>query len=46
MKGKYYELEKKRVLITGGGTGMGASTVEQFDEQCSEVDLTVINVAE
>ena len=30
MKVKYYDLENKRVFITGGGSGIGASIVEHF----------------
>ena len=37
MKVKYYDLENKRVFITGGGSGIGASIVEHFCEQGSEV---------
>ena len=37
MKVKYFDLEKKRVFITGGGSGIGASIVEHFCEQGSEV---------
>ena len=35
MKVKYYDLENKRVFITGGGSGIGASIVEHFCEQGS-----------
>ena len=37
MKVKYFDLENKRVFITGGGAGIGASIVEHFCEQKSEV---------
>ena len=37
MKVKYYDLENKIVFITGGGSGIGASIVEHFCEQGSEV---------
>ena len=37
MKVKYYDLENKRVFITGGGSGIGASIVEHFCEQKAEV---------
>ncbi len=45
MKVKYYDLEK-RVFITGGGSGIGASIVEHFCEQGSEVYFIDINVSE
>ena len=37
MKVKYYDLENKKVFITGGGSGIGASIVQHFCEQGSEV---------
>ena len=37
MKVKYYDLQNKKVFITGGGSGIGASIVEHFCEQGSEV---------
>ena len=43
MKVKYYDLESKRVFITGGGSGIGASIVEHFCEQGSEVYFIYIN---
>ncbi len=43
MKAKYFDLEKKRVFITGGGSGIGASIVEHFCEQNSEVYFIDIN---
>jgi NAD(P)-dependent dehydrogenase (short-subunit alcohol dehydrogenase family) len=43
MKVKYFDLEKKRVFITGGGSGIGASRVEHFCEQNSEVYFIDIN---
>ena len=46
MKVKYYDLEKKRVFITGGGSGIGASIVEHFCEQGSEVYFVDINLKE
>ena len=46
MKVKYYDLENKRVFITGGGSGIGASIVEHFCEQGSEVYFIDINVSE
>ncbi len=33
MKVKYADLKNKRVFITGGGSGIGASIVEHFCEQ-------------
>ena len=44
MKVKYFDLENKRVFITGGGSGIGASIVEHFCEQGSEVYFVDINV--
>ena len=46
MKVKYYDLENKRVFITGGGSGIGASIVEHFCEQGSEVYFIDIKVSE
>ena len=46
MKVKYFDLEKKRVFITGGGSGIGASIVEHFCQQGSEVYFVDINVEE
>ena len=46
MKAKYYDLKNKRVFITGGGSGIGASIVEHFCEQDSEVYFVDINVEE
>ena len=43
MKVKYFDLENKRVFITGGGSGIGASIVEHFCEQGSEVYFIDIN---
>jgi len=43
MKAKYFDLENKRVFITGGGSGIGASIVEHFCEQNSEVYFIDIN---
>ena len=37
MKVKYLDLKNKRVFISGGGSGIGASMVEYFCEQNSEV---------
>ena len=44
MKVKYFDLENKRVFITGGGSGIGASIVEHFCEQDSEVYFVDKNV--
>ena len=46
MKVKYYDLENKRVFITGGGSGIGASIVEHFCEQGVEVYFFDINKKE
>ncbi len=46
MKVKYFDLENKRVFITGGGSGIGASIVEHFCEQGSEVYFVDINAEE
>ncbi len=43
MQAKYFDLENKRVFITGGGSGIGASIVEHFCEQNSEVYFIDIN---
>jgi len=43
MKVKYFDLENKKVFITGGGSGIGASIVEHFCEQNSEVYFIDIN---
>ena len=39
----YTDLKDKRVFITGGGTGIGASIVEHFCEQKAEVYFIDIN---
>ncbi len=44
MKVKYLDLKNKRVFVTGGGSGIGASIVEHFCEQESEVYFVDINV--
>ena len=46
MKVKYSDLKNKRVFITGGGSGIGASIVEHFCEQESKVYFVDINVKE
>ena len=40
----YKDLKNKRIFITGGGSGIGASIVEHFCEQGSEVYFIDINV--
>ena len=37
MKVTYSDLKNKRVFISGGGSGIGATIVEYFCEQKSEV---------
>ena len=39
----YEDLKNKRVFVTGGGSGIGASIVENFCEQGSEVYFIDIN---
>ena len=46
MTAKYFDLKNKKVFITGGGSGIGASIVEHFCEQDSEVYFVDINVKE
>jgi len=46
MSAKYHDLENKRVFVTGGGSGIGASIVEHFCEQNSEVYFVDINLEE
>ena len=46
MRVKYLDLKNKRVFITGGGSGIGASIVEHFCEQGSEVYLVDIKLKE
>ena len=41
---KYSDLKNKRVFITGGGSGIGASIVEHFCKQGSEVYFVDINL--
>ena len=43
MKVEYSDLKNKNVFITGGGSGIGASIVEHFCEQGSEVYFIDIN---
>ena len=44
MKVKYFDLKNKRVFISGGGSGIGATIVEQFCEQNSEVYFIDIDI--
>ena len=44
MKVNYFDLKDKRVFITGGGSGIGASIVEHFCEQNSEVYFIDIDI--
>ena len=46
MKVEYSDLKKKRIFITGGGSGIGASIVEHFCEQGAEVFFIDINIKE
>ena len=46
MKVKYSDLKNKRIFITGGGSGIGASIVEHFCEQGSDVFFVDINLKE
>ena len=46
MKVKYSDLKNKRIFITGGGSGIGASIVEHFCEQGSEVYFVDIDLRE
>jgi NAD(P)-dependent dehydrogenase (short-subunit alcohol dehydrogenase family) len=39
----YNDLKNKRVFVTGGGSGIGASIVEHFCEQGSQVFFVDIN---
>ena len=43
MSAIYKDLKNKRVFITGGGSGIGASIVEHFCEQGAEVFFIDIN---
>jgi len=44
MKVTYSDLKNKKVFITGGGSGIGASIVEHFCEQNSDVYFVDINI--
>ena len=43
MKVKYFDLKNKKVFITWGGSGIGASIVEHFCEQECDVYFVDIN---
>ena len=44
MQVKYFDLKNKRVFISGGGSGIGATIVEYFCEQNSEVYFIDIDI--
>lgn len=46
MKVEYSDLKKKRIFITGGGSGIGASIVQHFCEQGADVFFIDINIKE
>ena len=46
MQVKYYDLENKNVFVSGGGSGIGASIVEHFCEQGSNVFFVDIDLSE
>ena len=46
MNVKYFDLKDKKVLVTGGGSGIGATIVEYFCEQEAEVIFIDLNVKE
>ena len=46
MNVKYFDLKDKKVLVTGGGSGIGATIVEYFCEQEAEVFFIDYNVKE
>ena len=43
MTAKFFDLNNKRVIITGGSSGIGAEIVKKFCEQDSEVFFIDIN---
>ena len=44
MQVKYFDLKNKRVFISGGGSGIGATIVEHFCKQNSEVYFIDIDI--
>ena len=46
MNVKYFDLKDKKVLVTDGGSGIGATIVEYFCEQEAEVFFIDYNVKE
>jgi len=46
MQVKYFDLENKNVFVSGGGSGIGASIVEHFCEQGSNVFFVDIDLGE
>ena len=44
MKVKYFDLKNKKIFITGGADGIGASIVELFCEQGSDVIFIDVNI--
>ena len=46
MQVKYFDLENKNVFVSGGGSGIGASIVEHFCEQGSNVFFVDIDLDE
>ena len=44
MQVKYFDLKNKRVFISGGGSGIGATIVEHFCKQNSEVHFIDIDI--
>ena len=44
MQVKYFDLKDKRVFISGGGSGIGATIVEHFCKQNSEVYFIDIDI--